>query len=363
MNYLTRSITGIALLILPFAVQGAEIHVPADQATIQAGINTAFPGDTVLIADGTYSGAGNRDLDYSGKAITVMSENGAGNCIIDCGGTPSEAHRGFYFHSNEGNDSVLQGVTIMNGNTNSIGYSNGGAIWIDSGCAPVIRACVISSNTAPNGGGIGTSSLSNPQVFDCIITGNSATLRGGGVSLWGDAYFLGCTISNNYADYGGGGGLGGGPANLVLVDCTISDNTTSDWGGGFRLSYWTNGGVFNCRITGNTANGPGGGVYTEQGHYSIVNTLIAGNQGSAGGGMSCQYSTIQVVNSTFVDNIATYTGGAVNCHPPENPSFTNCIFWGNTPNTINTSGNPAITYCDVEGGFTGEVTWIPTPCS
>ncbi|MHC4364847.1 MAG: hypothetical protein ACYSTJ_05210, partial [Planctomycetota bacterium] len=41
------------------------------KATIHAGIDAAGTADTVLIADGTYTGSGNRDLDYQGKAITV----------------------------------------------------------------------------------------------------------------------------------------------------------------------------------------------------------------------------------------------------------------------------------------------------
>ena len=44
---------------------------------IQEGINAAVSGvDDVLVKDGTYTGTGNKDLDFGGKAITVQSENG-----------------------------------------------------------------------------------------------------------------------------------------------------------------------------------------------------------------------------------------------------------------------------------------------
>ena len=54
---------------------GSAAH-PFD--AIQEGINAAVSGvNDVLVLDGTYTGAGNNDLDFGGKAITVQSQNGA----------------------------------------------------------------------------------------------------------------------------------------------------------------------------------------------------------------------------------------------------------------------------------------------
>lgn len=64
----------VALGRLP--LNATVIHVPATEVTIQAGIDAAGNGDTVLVADGTYTGEGNTLLDYHGKALTVSSENG-----------------------------------------------------------------------------------------------------------------------------------------------------------------------------------------------------------------------------------------------------------------------------------------------
>ena len=88
-----------------------------DYTTIQAAINDANDGNSVIVADGTYTGDGNRDINFLGKAIAVKSANGPENCIIDCQGDPCEPHRGFYFHSDEGNDSIVSGFTIANGFT------------------------------------------------------------------------------------------------------------------------------------------------------------------------------------------------------------------------------------------------------
>ena len=67
-------LSSFILVIGDSDLEATTIHVPADSATIQAGINGTVDGDTVLIADGTYIGEGNRDNDFLGKAIVVMSE-------------------------------------------------------------------------------------------------------------------------------------------------------------------------------------------------------------------------------------------------------------------------------------------------
>ena len=60
-------------------------------------MDAAAEGDTVLVGPGTYTGPGNRDIELSGKAIVVVSENGPEETVIDCEGNPEDPHRGFCF--------------------------------------------------------------------------------------------------------------------------------------------------------------------------------------------------------------------------------------------------------------------------
>ena len=79
---------------------------------IQEGINAAATGDEVVLADGVYTGFGNKDLDFGGKDITVRSASGdPSTCVIDCQGEG----RGFLFYSGESAAAVVTGLTIRNG--------------------------------------------------------------------------------------------------------------------------------------------------------------------------------------------------------------------------------------------------------
>jgi len=166
------------------------LFVPSEYPTIQAAIDDCNDGDIIIVEPNTYTGPGNRDIDFRGKPITVRSVDPANPAvvaatIIDCNGSQADPHRGFYFHSAEGPDSVLSGLTITNG---YVYDANGGAIYF-SEASPTIENCVITNNRAQGhsanpacdgfaadvyGGGIYCASNSNPRISYCTISNNHA---------------------------------------------------------------------------------------------------------------------------------------------------------------------------------------------
>ena len=58
------------------------------KSKIEAGIDASSSGDTVLVADGVYTG----DLNFDGKLITVRSLNGPEMCVIDGGQVTCDAN-------------------------------------------------------------------------------------------------------------------------------------------------------------------------------------------------------------------------------------------------------------------------------
>ncbi|MBI5116956.1 hypothetical protein HZA56_10835 [Candidatus Poribacteria bacterium] len=167
--------------------------VPDDYATIQAALDASTDGDTIIVRDGTYTGASNKNLDFRGKALTLQSENGPANCIINC----ELDGRGFLFHSAEGSGSIVNGFTITNGFTD---YGGGIYPYYSS---PTITNCVVSGNTAYVGGGILLAG-SSATIRNCLITNNVATYGGGVYFSLSSAFLKNCTISGNSAYAGGG---------------------------------------------------------------------------------------------------------------------------------------------------------------
>ncbi len=269
-------------------------------------------GDIIELADGTFTGDGNRDIDFAGKDVTVRSQSGdPTTCVIDCGGSETDPHRGFIFQTAETTASLIEDLTITNGHmrdTSPTKYGGGGIRIIGSsptirGCrienctfssgtpcgmginivyeaSPIIEDCIITSCSGASsyGGGIGIFQAS-PTIRDCSITGNTGGSVGGGMYLQSayGATIERCSFISNSANFGGGVRV----TSVVLTDCLIVLNTAlpGGHGGGVLAS---GGGLLNCTVAYNQGAGNGSGIFVKYGTPSITNCLVAFNENGPG---------------------------------------------------------------------------------
>jgi parallel beta-helix repeat protein len=290
---------------------------PAHFNNIQAAIDAAKDGDTVIVADGTYTGYGNRDIDFKGKPITVRSTTGPENCIIDCQGLG----RAFHFHSGEQADSHLGGFTITNGYV-KVG---GGGIYCDG---------------------------SGPTLMNCTLIGNSAERSGGGL-CGGNSTVINCTFIENSSKKYVGGALLGGSSSATFTNCVFQGNSAHNGG----AIYGSSSTFINCIITGNTAYQDGGGIKCWGSTPTLINCTIAGNSaGRDGGGIYSGLSSSRpiITQCTIIDNSADGRGGGLYCDDSYS-LIIGSILYGNSAdegNQISATRHSIlrISYSNIQGG-------------
>jgi parallel beta-helix repeat protein len=160
--------------------------------TIQKGIDIIATPGHVVPTPATYTGTGNIDLDFKGKKITVRAIEPrdfytATTTAINCQGSSANKHRAFYFHTSEDANSVVKGLTIINGYQTS-----GGAIWCNSN--PTIKNCTFTNNTASSFGGGIYCYDSNAVISNCTFSKNTALSKGGALCC---DYYSGATLGNS----------------------------------------------------------------------------------------------------------------------------------------------------------------------
>ena len=227
-------------------------RVPSEYPSIAAGLAVSVDGDTVLVAPGSYDGDDNRRLDFLGRNIALLSEGGAAQTVIECGG----AGRALNFENGEGPASVVDGFTIRGGH---VFYewesSSGGGIRV-SGASPTLRNLVIEDCRAKSAGGGIAMANSASLVENVVLRHNQAYDvaygNGGGLAVFGGSpTFTGLLVHHNVATEAGGGVyLSGGTASLV--EATVGDNQAQR-GGGLGLAYAATPSLERLLVTGNSA--------------------------------------------------------------------------------------------------------------
>lgn len=315
-----------------------------DFPDIQTAIDSAAVGDTLSLADGTYAGDGNRNIDYLGKPLVVRSESGNPEaCIIDV----QYEGRGFLFLSGEDSTSVLEGVGITNGYVIADGF--GGGIRCEAS-APSISNCKFTNCVAGEGGGALYVNGGEMTLQDCVSAGNVSFSDGGACFVTNSAQFAfqGCQFMENIGEYGGAISSTSSGV-LTLQGCTFTDNEGTNNGGAIRSNSELD--LEGCQFTGNS--GDGGGAISCVTHVTLTNCDLISNHADDQGG-AVQSGSTEVDSCTFIDNTGV-SGGALRCVGAVTVS--DSWFLGNSCTSEGgdmwISGNLDISRCTFAGGSAG----------
>jgi hypothetical protein len=213
-------------------------------ASIQEAIDSAHNGDVIELENGTYTGTGNYNIDFHGKAITLRSASGdPDSCVIDLW-AQGGGRRGFIFQTGEGRESVLQGLTILNGSWNVAYMSgqepNGGGGILCSGTSPTIENCKFVSNGAASAGGaLSCQSGASPHIVNCHFEDNHAVLGGAILATGGSSpEILSCAFVANRASYGGALYCYASTPWPPLRECTFQGNIATGHGSSISCAYY-----------------------------------------------------------------------------------------------------------------------------
>jgi hypothetical protein len=324
----------VALAVGPFisanaqppAPRHAVLTVPAKYPTIQAAIDSAVPGDTVVVSPGRYY----ENIRFKGKGIVVASQflrsrdaADIERTIID-GSRPSHPDTGTVvrFVNQEDSTAVLEGFTITGG---------AGTIWLDAKDLKYFR----------EGGGIlcelGSPTIRYNHIVNNVATSTAKNVAGDSLlSAGGGAIRCGYsepTITNNVIR-GNRGRYGGGivlfhSAGIVRNNLIVDNTGGEDFGG---AGLWVVGGL-SYRLS------------TLVEHNTIVNNKSATSDSAARGmkgrgGALIAAGTKVVFRSNIVWGNSQSAGNQVSYSPLTPPEMSYNLVQGGAPGTGNLDTDP-----------------------
>jgi len=245
-----------------------------DYPDIQAAVSGVAPGSVIELEDGTYTGAGNRAIDFEGKALTIRGQSGNPfACVIDCQG----ADRAFVATSGEEQTTLVEGITVTGGQA-----STGGVIQSENLSIPLFRRCRFIDNHADGRGGVAYASAAGVIFDDCTFEGNTASDAIIYIGAFGTGDVVRCTfVGNVTTDVNGTGVVAYAFRSVAhsVVECVFIDNV-----GGSTAAI---------------SNGSGGGM-------DVIDSVFLRNVGSDTGAIGGQ---ADLIGCTLVGNEGASASG------------------------------------------------------
>jgi len=361
-----RTKLGLLLAVLALtagAAQGGVIHVPGDYTTIHAGVQACPPGDTVLVAAGTYNDCTHLTEGPAAALACVIMKSGvtlrgAGPdaTIIDAQGLG----RGIYaeavsdvrienlqvrgaFAAIFGAGILFYGNALSNVEASdlTVTANSDGGIILYQGATAVLRRIDFLNNTGKRGAGLSVEGGASVSCYDSYFAGDYCPF-GGAVLIMSEestALIDGCVFDGNDSTganlFGGAIQVSGSQA--TITNCEIMNNTANGSGGGVAFAGGASGNMSHCLIMGNQAThtyGTGGGIYVDGSDPLFEYLVVIDNHATGfwgeGGGINVNYSPTPTfrhctITGNSVGSNPDVFGGNVTCQFSGDALFDKCI--------------------------------------
>ncbi|MCP4712507.1 MAG: CSLREA domain-containing protein, partial [Planctomycetes bacterium] len=308
-----------------------------------------------------YSGGGIMDNAYYDYYYVDVTMTG---CHVDRNYAYYYYGGGIYFGYSYHSQFTLNNTTV----DDNYSSSYGGGILIEYGRL-FMDGCSVSDNeTDDYGGGFFFEDDVYAQINDSFINRNTDYGGYGGAFYvyYGDVDITGGEINDNYSTYYGGAFYLEYTASVRITDAEINRNEAyDDEGGAFHIcNYYDDFYIYleldGCLVDGNTSDSYGGAIYSYDyydARITIDNSTFSNNYAYYSGGAIYMDDdgSLQVTNSTFSGNVSDDYGGAVYNDDADSPGmyFTDCAFYNNTADdgsgALYNSDYMYLTQCTISG--------------
>jgi hypothetical protein len=342
----------ISIVLLFFSVNAFStiILVPTTYTSIQAALNAASLGDTVLVSPGIYY---ENIIWPQIQGIKLLSAGDSANTFIDA----NHIGRPITFTGQVSLDTttIIKGFTIRNGNVSS-SPAFGGGIYLKNSSIILLNLHICNNNLthlsdSVFGGGIFCIN-SSPLIFNTSIDHNSISgsrACGGGIACYKSSPVIKfCLVNFNkiHSDtwsYGGGIYLDD-ESNPLIIQCEINYNFLGDnasWvcGGGFYAANQSSPVIKNVIVKSNGMGNHagwyyGGGIFIQVCKNVILENLVidsnytgngVGNGWNSGAGIyfeknfispdtirsKIMLTNVKIINNILGDSCSHYFGGGI----------------------------------------------------